>query len=262
MRVPLLALLVLAAGCVAPLEGAPGEDAGIGGPAATTSLPWELRECRYFIADVSVPAERLQPLLPEGFTVAAAPGPLAPVTGGGPYLGIEAFSCASGTGLANETVAPIAWASFYTPVEGPAELMPADHLVFVMWDTLVPDAARRDLLAARGLPVRAGEVAFEDGPGGVTTLTFSLDGLGAFTLRGGPTTAGSPFAGDFVEYMEGDDGALAAWRTHYEAETLASGPVVVESPAGSWIAEVVGGERVQGRHITGTWSFTNGTISW
>lgn len=259
---PLLACAAAAllAGCLA---GDPAPPPAADPTPGGAPIPWELRGCRYFVLDVPVPAERLQARMPEGFTVSGTASPLSPATGEGPLFGIETFVCDEGTGLANETVAPIAWASFYTFADPPADLLIEDHLHFVMWDTLVPDAPRREALAARGLPVHAGESAIEEGPAAAPRIvaTFSMEGLGAFRMEGAVAQDGTPFAGDFVEYMEGDGGRVAAWRTHFEASTARSGRAVVEVPAGSWVADVLGGERAVGSFITGEWRFTDGAIA-
>jgi len=178
--------------------------------------------------------------------------PVSFATGGSPYLGIEAFTCPDGG----------VWASTYTSVVPPDELVVEDHLLFVMWDTLVDDAVRREALAQRGLPVFAGSVEIRQlaAPAPSTEALFRLEGVGAFTMRALDVRPGSPFEGDFIEWMEAEDGTLAAWRTHYAAATMSSGPVVVEVPAGSWMAEVLGGTRAEGSAISGTWSFTNGSI--
>lgn len=242
-----LVVLVLAAGCVAPPADPPA-----GTPAAALELPWELIECRYFIADVPVEAAGLEARLPEGFALDHDPSPLAPATGGAPYLGIEAFTCADGS----------LWASTFTSVVPPEELTVPDHLLFVMWETLVDNATRRDELAARGLPVRDGTVTFFDDPtpAPTTEVRFEIEGVGAIVMLGLHARPGSPFGGDFVEYMEAEDGTLAAWSTHYEADTVAAGQAVVDLPAGSWLADVAGGTRAHGTMITGTWSFTGGSV--
>ena len=211
-------------------------------------LPWELLDCRFLIVDVPVEAARIEPYLPEGFALDAQASPLAPVTGGGPYLGVEMFTCADGT----------AWSSTYTPVVPPESLVVPEHLLFAMWDTV--HAPTLDELGARGYPVRNGTV--EIAPGAVPASWEGIavvEGLGEIVVRGAFPREGSPFGGEFVEYMEGEDGTLAAWRTDYQAETLASGEVVVELPG--WLAEVAGGSTVRARGITGTWSFTDGSVT-
>lgn len=246
MRTGALAFALVVAGCISQPTDVPAPSA------SALDLPWELVECRYFIADVPADAAALAARLPEGFELDPNPSPLSPVAGSEPYLGIEAFSCADGS----------VWASTYTPVIAPDGLDVPDHLIFVMWDTLVDNESRRAELAARGFPARAGSVTITGllGPTPTSEARFELEGIGPIVMQAAQPRPGSPFEGDFVEYMEAEDGALAAWTTHYAATTVLGGSAIVEVPADSWIADVIGGPRAQAPMITGTWSFTNGSV--
>ena len=215
------------------------------------SWPWELLDCRYLIASVDVLAERLEARLPAGFALDADGSPLAPVSGDAPYLGVEMFACADGAG----------WFSTYTSVVPPPDLVVADHLLFVMWDTAYAEESARDALAGRGFPVRNGSVVITGASDPLWEGVAQVEGLGTVRIAGAFPRAGATFAGDFVEYMEAEDGTLSAWRTHYEAQTLTAGNVLVEAPTGSWLADVLGGTSAPANAITGTWSFTGGNIA-
>lgn len=265
MRVlPVVAILLLA-GCVSPggdgQKDAPVADGGAGGAADATLLPWTLLDCTFFVMEVPVDGDRLRERLPEGFELDDSGG-LVPVLPGA-YLGIEAFECARGAGLDGEIVEPIAWASFFTNVVPPERLAREDvNFHFVMWDTLVPDAPRRERLAAHGLPVRDGTVTFErTAPVPQTRVAFTLDGVGAFIMEGVEARPGEPFGGTFIQFMEAEDGRLASWNTSYQAESVVSGRALLTMEPGSWPAQVLGAERAAGTFITGRWSFPDGTTT-
>ena len=258
---PLLVLALLLPGCVAPAD-AGGPPAAEGDASGARVLPWGLADCTYVVADVPVRADALRPFLPEGFepqTVGG--GPLAMVQGEA-YLGIEAIRCAHGVGLDGD-VADLHYGSIFTGVVPPADLaVPDVDVQFVKWDVLVPDAPRRDLLRAAGLPARAGSVTHDLGR--VTAdvrATLTLEGVGAFAIEGAAPREGGPFEGTFVEFMPSDQGGLARWRATYAATSARSGLATVTLEPGSWVAQVVGGERATAPFIVGRWSFPEGNVT-
>lgn len=259
MRLRLLLLLAALPGCLGSTGGG-GSGASV--PSSTgDAIPWSMTDCAFVVAFVPVPAERLQPLVPEGFTVSAGGGPLATVQGGA-YLGVEAFQCASGAGLDGAEVAPLEYGSFFTGIEPPADLVVADADVhFLKWDVLVPDAPRREALVAEGLPARTGSARIERTLAAAPQLVASLtlDEVGAFRIEGAIQGAATPDAGTFVEFMPRDDGGVGLWRADWDTQALEQGRAILTFEPGSWAAGVAG-ERATGAFITGTWSFANGSI--
>lgn len=257
MRVaPFLTLALLLPGCFT--QGG-GEPAVAPGPRV---LPWGITECRYFVMDVPLPPERLQPFMPEGFAPQAGEGPLALVRGGS-YLGLEAVACESGAGLDGD-VSPLDYGSFFTSVLPPENLtVEGVDSLFMKWDVLVPDAPRREALQAEGLPARAGAVTIAERiPGGAqVSARLEMEGVGLVSMAGFITGTGEAFGGSFVEYMPAEDGGIALWRADYESGPPQRGTATVVLPEGSLPAQMVGRTRADGTFITGTWTFTNATIT-
>ena len=224
-------------------------------------LPWGIFACDYVVANVPVQPDALRPYLPEGFEPEEAQGPLA-LAQGGAYLGVEMMRCESGAGL-DGNVTDLHYGSFFTTVVPPANASDPDAgLQMVKWDALVPDAPRRDVLAAAGLPARDGSVTLsrEAAPARVAA-TLTLDGLGAYAIEGTAPRPGNPFGGTFVEFMPSQHGGLARWRADYESEAFHSGWGTLTLEPGTWPAEVAGGTHVTASFFTGRWTFPRGNIT-
>lgn len=259
----LLGALAALSGCVAPgpATSPPGaEDAPL-------VVPWEIVDCTFVAFSVPVPAERLAPYLPEGFTPGV--GRRAPVDPVGAtetaFLGLEAFECGSGAGL-DAPVLQLDYGSFFTFVQ-PPDALRNDTIeeYYVKWDVLVPDAPRRDALAARGVPARAGdaEVELTRAASGVQVrASLTLDGVGGFTLAGAGTERGPAEGFEFIEYAPAAGGTLAAWHGFSQDRSAVSfGNGVVEIAPGTWIEEVVGGPRAAVTWSAGTWTFLDGAVT-
>ena len=258
MRLPValasLAFLVFGAGCSqvpAADDLAPPSTAGT---APLESIAWGLDGCRFLIGFVQVADAALAAQLPEGFS--PAPGMLP---AGGPVLGIEAFECDGGIGLDGQWVKPIAYGSVFASASPPDDLaIEGTSTYWVKWDTLVPDAPRREALVAAGLPAHDGRTEVSDGPG-PRTATLELDGDGAFTV----TAAPAPFAqqapgpGRFAEFTPTADG-LARWNASAIDMSTSLGAGVVTVPAGSMAASLIGAQTAPATIMAGSWSFTEG----
>lgn len=263
MRAIPAALLLVAslAGCAAPVttDGSPDSDA----PRAT--LPWGLTECRYVVGWAPVEESRLRPYLPEGFTPAGfGARALAGTPAGRVLFGLEAFECASGATL-NGTLENMAYGSYWTAATPPEELQVEGATTYtVRWDTLVPDAERRALMVAAGMPARDGTVEFPSRVPVGTLATYEMEDVGTSILR--MTTAQPqpvPEGGHVVEFTPTQDGGLAVWRADYawDGDSFTTGYGVVTVPEGSWAAQVLGGTQAPGQFHAGTWTFSNGTLT-
>jgi len=89
-------------------------------------IPWALTQCRYVVGWSNADPAKLQARLPEGFALAGgAPAGIPPPLG---TLGTEAFTCATGTGLAGEVVESQTYASiwFELALTAPQDAQPQD----------------------------------------------------------------------------------------------------------------------------------------
>lgn len=261
MRVWPLVVVLLLPGCVEPPSAQAPPPSSTAGEARV--LPWGLEGCEYIVGMIPVEPSALEPHLPEGFVAV----PFLNLAAGTPadraILGVEAFVCERGATLDGESTG-MEYGSFWTSVRPPEELAHEDaSLHTVRWDTLVPDAPRREALAAAGLPARAGSAEVRDAPGG-REARYELDGVGAMDLSMTMTRRpiAAPPSGIAVEFMPAEGGGLAVWRADYawEGEVL-GGHGHVTLPEGSWPAEVAGGARVPAQFHAGRWSFTNGSVT-
>lgn len=224
--VALLSSLV-AAGCFGP-QGSPPEDV-----APPAIVPWELRDCAFFSARAPVPAERVAPYMPAGYTPDADGS-------GNVGFGLRAWLCASGAGLDNESVAPVSYASLSVHAHAPEGLLTDPEAgTFVKWRVLVPDAPRRDALRALGVDAVAGDVTVES-LAGTTVVTARLDGEGVFTLRVLPGMGeAATFEGEgFDEFSPLAGGGVSAWRVASESGDISSATGVLEVPEGGMAAEM------------------------
>lgn len=264
-----LALLLCLSFTAVAFAGCSGDDGTPerGGPLPALSLPWSLTGCRFAVILIDVPAERVQPHVPEGFRVLSVAevglggeaGPVADAAGGGNF-GIEVFQCESGQGL-DGPVDGLSYGSYFTAVEPPAGLRRDVSYHFVKWDTLVPDAPRRALLQEYGLPVRdgSGTVETDVTQGSLTSYTGTLDFLGeeTVTFEGASLAPQEPVT--FVEYMRTATG-LAAWSTTMEFASGGPGPQAVVVPSAGKAADVVGSGTHRGIGYSGIAAFSGGLL--
>ena len=263
----LLASLLLApvlAGCAQPAPEAPP---GTPATAGALSIPWGLTDCLFVVFAVPVDPARLAPHLPEGFTPAVG-GRLPFLPQGAAdsaFLGMEAFQCPGGLGL-DGPLQDLDYGSYFTFVTPPDALRNGSiESYFVKWDVLVPDAPRREALAARGVPARAGEaeVALTRAANGVQLrAALRMEGAGGFTLTGAGVEGAGGDGFPFVEYAPAAGGTLAAWRAvAQERASAVRGNGVVEVEPGSWVAEVMGDTRAPVSWSAGTWTFADGAVT-
>lgn len=264
----LVAVLTPLAGCAAPGSGpAPDADAQDGTGGALV-VPWDLVECAFVAFGVAVDPDRLAPYMPEGFTASTGnrvPLPVPVDAARSAFLGLEAFECRSGRGLEGPVDA-LDYGSFFTFATPPEALANGSiEQYYVKWDTLVPDEPRRDALAARGLPARAGEatVTLEETAQGVRLgATLALKGVGGFTITGAGARRGASSGFEFVEYMPAEDGTLAAWHGHaQDRDAVAAGAGTLQVEPGTWIADVMGGTTASVTWTAGTWTFLHGNVT-
>lgn len=263
----ILVPLLLTAGCVTPPSLDPAPDA-----TRATVLPWELTECRYIVGWSQADPAIVQANLPEGFTVeTGSPVPLGlPVPVPAPaqraIIGTESFECASGSGL-NGTIEPMTYASIWIPVTPPEAIDVGDAgAVYYKIHVLVPDAPRREAMAALGLSVGNGAIAWTQPPTpGSRGSEFTIEGAGGFAFE--LLAPRDVSADDGFPFMEitpaGDMGAdgFAIWRADYEwdEDSFVQGTGFITWPAGHWVTDAIGAERAPGTFHAGVWSF-NGTL--
>lgn len=254
--VPVLALLLAVplTGCLTVLDDTES------GP---RTYPWGLEQCRYVIAVVPVAAERLQPLLPEGFT------PRRSQPAGTEVLGLpdgelhaDAYACDGATALDGGRLDGAMYGSFYVPVEPPQALAdPAYPASFVKLDFLSWDLAAQDWLVSQGLPAHPGVAAVLPEGQRLTAFLSMDEGAGpGFTLVG---TFGLAEAqvGDlpFLEATPLAGGGLAVWHARLHDATFARGAGVlqVQGP----LRDVVGGDSVPVQFSTGTWNLDQADVT-
>ena len=246
---------------------APG-DASLDGRMAAAegeTLTWDLLDCEAIILLLPATAEALAPHLPEGFSplpladaVAEMDVPVDPVDGN---IGVETFECASGAGL-HGPVEPMTYGSYYVMVEPPEEFRREVDFHFIKWDVLVPDAERRALLQAHGVPAL---------DGGVTTTVFqqvdaikfgdqslSIGGSSHRLVANGAVPY-SKSQGRIAEFTVTEHG-LVEWQTDFEFHSVSNGPAVVEVGPDNLLAEVVGAGPQVGAAFIGSMSFVQGQI--
>lgn len=213
------------------------------------TIPWGLKNCEAVIAVIPIESEQIDGYLPKGFTAVIPPeaGSLLPPD---PRLdaafGVEALSCESGHGLKGQ-VADLDYGSVWTFVEPPEALKdPSYPFAFVKWDTLVPDAPRRDVLTKMGFPARDGSVAANYLGTVNAGLGYNVDlslGDEQYSFKGG-SVAPVVFSGKFIEYMPGSRG-IGEWRTDFSASSAYGGSGLMTLDPDSLAAEVVGATEVQ-----------------
>lgn len=241
-----LALSILLGGCLDALtEGRDGAAApGLG----TTNVPqrfvWNMTACREIVATFDVDTRALQAALPEGFV--ARPGRTPGRTG----AGIDIFECESAS--VTDGAAPGAsYASFWTSVDAPEELMGNATGAFVKWDTLVTDPIALAALKEAGAPVRGGVATVRDVPPlGATAGEIRYEEIGRVgvsVLPEASRSSGGPGEGTILREWspagpEGKD--LAMWEVTLVQWDDASAPGVIEVPSGSMAAKLYGSTRI------------------
>lgn len=250
-RLLLPALLLLAAPAALAAE-----------PAGTT-MPWHLDDCFYAYTLIPFPAARVADRMPPGFRAMIATQPTAGLV---THLGFEIDDCASGSGLDGD-VAGMQYASTWVQAEAPVKHKVPGVMMFVNFDVLVPDDARREVLAAHGTPARAGAIVPSRDVLADPTLPFSVDyameGVGAFRFDVVPqpklTQADGP-SGEFAQYTLGERGSLTYWRTKWDSSYAQTGDGVVHLPEGSWYAEAAGTTVLPAQFSFGRWDYHDGKI--
>lgn len=235
-------------------------------PSQATVLPWGLSGCSFVVAFVPVPASRVAPHLPAGFqSLSFAQMGFPNDPRGEANVGVEAWRCQEGVGHNESAVLnAVPYGTIFTAVEPPADLKDNEStLHFLKWDVLVPDAPRRGILQAAGVPAMEGNVTFNrfvQAPTGGITFDVVLDLNGTFAFRGTSAVAEQSltrFA--FTEFTPVPEG-YARWRTNVTADAAFVGGGFLGTPPGLF-RDVAGGERVQAYYIAGVnGAFSNGTI--
>lgn len=248
----ILTAMVLLPGCLGtPPAAAPRDD----DQAPADTLAWGLTACRYVVAWGYVDGDAVEPFLPEGMSVRRSTDAFPPDPGGDTLFGADAMACGSGMGLEDE-VAPLGYGYVWAAADPPEAWLqegvdPDEH--YAKWDVLVPDAPRREALAARGVPVHDGAATVDDAPMG-PDATVAYDGLGTLRIQGLTTRPIGAFDGAFVKMSEAEDGAVA-WRAQATSGPRTTGHALMTFPEGSWMADVVGDTTLRGGYHAGTWSY-------
>lgn len=232
-------------------------------------MAWTMSGCMFGVALIDVPAAAVQPFVPEGFRVqsvqeAGAEGQVGqdvPNPEADGNIGFEIFSCDSGSTL-DGTTEPMIYASIFTGVEPPVELRRDVQNHFVKWDVLIPDAPRRDVLVAAGIPAHGGAAAAAGELLGASMSSYeasaTIEGLGEFAFTG-RSVAPLP-DGAFTEYTETPLG-LVEWNMRYHLVAGGAGPQTVTVPDGAWFNEILPAGTHDGFGFSGIIDFDEGSIA-
>lgn len=259
-----LVLLVVAAGCVEPGETDRSPDQDVAGGDATAAdpvLPWGLEGCHYVVSWGWVDGDRLEPYLPDGFTVRRDGGALAPAPDPRDTLfGLDIMKCTSGS-IINGTASPIDYGYLWASADPPKVFLqegipPGEH--YAKWEILVPDDERRALLEARGVPVRGGSASLESTPLRLEG-SLALDGLGTISFSGVPAMEWDPFEGPFAKVSEAT-GGVAVWRANATSGQRSNGEAVIAFPESSWMADVAEGTLMKASFHSGVWGYDDAQI--
>lgn len=235
-------------------------------------LPWTTTNCQFAVAIIAINTDEIGARVPEGFRVLSIPEiPNFPVPAdprGDGNLGIELFSCESGTGLnATANITPMVYGSVFSFVEPPADKRDENATYhFLKWDVLIPDDARRGLLASERVPALPGNVTFSrfQDVGPLTAVQGIMQmGEDEYVFDGGGQPQGTDAlaAVSFVEFTDVGNGEFVVWRTNMTAQSVQAGSGFVDLSGASWVRQVVGGARPQAYYLTGVASFDDGTIA-
>ena len=270
MRV-LVSILVLAAalaGCADLRGNLEAEPA----PAFREVLAWGTTNCQFAVAIMAIDQSDIGARVPEGFRVLSIPEipdfPVPAEPRGDGNLGVELFSCESGTGLnATANVTPMVYGSVFSFVEPPADKRDENATYhFLKWDVLIPDEARRAMLVAEGVPAVPGNVTFSrfQDVGPLTAIQGRME-LGedvyVFDAGGQAQDVAAMGAISFVEFTDVGRDEFVVWRTNMTAQTMQSGSGFLDLSGASWVREVVGSARPQAYYLTGLASFEDGSIA-
>ena len=245
MRLAGLALLLCApllAGCAGPAAPAPALPPAAPA-AALVPLVWDLTDCESTSWEVPVPASRLAPRLPDGFSptpAAAAPAGVEQVS----LLGFEVVECAAGFGSSQSVARSVPFARIYTPVIPPADISdsrPGAQQAFV-WAAVVADDEWRARLQDAGLPVHDGGTLVGPVAQG-HSAQMALDRQGVFSITGRSDATPQPQTDQAMRDFTPADGGVAAWVGTRVELTSRGGVGVWEAAAGSWVAELLGATR-------------------
>lgn len=255
LYVSLSVLSILLSGCVTPGDPQTTAEGPAQSTAADVVFPWSLTDCAFAVAFVPADPAAVAAHIPSGFRLESD------------ALGIEVFRCASGAGL-NGSVDDIVYGSYFAAVSPPDDLaLEGVDQYYYKWWVLVPDEERRDAFAALGMPVLDGTGSINADPlalGPVHGATMDVASIGAHTFRFvAPEQEAGDGGGDewFAEFTPLADGGHAVWRSLYTVARAGGGPGVVEVPAGSMAAEILGGTVARANINTGVWSFHDGDVT-
>lgn len=251
MRAILAVVLVAAtAGCL----GEPAQE-----PQPVAHYRWGLDGCQYVIAVMTLPRERLLPLLPEGFEPRPAQDSLPGAEMG--ELHADAYNCAKGTALDGGRLGDVDYGSFYVPVDPPAELRePGYEAYFVKLDFILADGLRAPMLKEAGLPVHGGEATVSSPDGVHWSAVLDMSTAGKFVVEGvagpaQPQEAPLPF----IEHSPLTGGGLALWHARLHDATFATGigTIQLQGP----MAEVAGAPSLPVTFSAGTWNLDQADLT-
>lgn len=249
----LLVALCLLAGCAQlrrDLESDPV-------PEFSARVPWALSGCQLVIAVVPADPAAFADRIPPGFRVLGVneiPGLPAQDTRQAGNLGVEAFRCASASGLnASANVSDASYGSVFAFVEPPRELRDANATHhFLKWDVLVADPALREALRAEGVNATDGNATFsrfqDVGPGRLFQAAARMAN-DTFEFEGGSGAAADAEAFSFVEFTPVGD-RLVRWRANVTSSGLTGGAGFLASDGPGWASDVLG-SRAQAYLLSG-----------
>lgn len=266
VRVLLILVPLLAAGCAAPQSG---PSAPLPLPLASAAplwLPWNLSGCRELAAFFEADSAAVKPYFPAGFEPGAGQTPATTT------VGMDAFLCKSGSGLDGDVANP-SYASFWATATPPQALRGDVKQWYVKWLATVADPASLQKLKAANSTVTTGTVKFADTSplsASGTVATIDIEGVGTVTITVGaeaapPAPGGGGGAGVRLrEYTTGgpDGKSILTWEATLTRPTqmLASG--VLDVPADSILAKIRGSTRIPVVVADGSGGgLANGTIT-
>lgn len=226
MEIRPLAIALLLAGCIEPPVQ---EEADPGAPGGPGTIAWTMSGCRELAAFFEADPTAVRSHFPAGFEpTGTAPGRAT--------IGVDAFHCDQASGL-DGPVADAAYISFWAAATPPQELRGNVSQWYVKWLATVADPLMRAELAAQGMPVTAGTVAYT-----ATSASMEIAGVGRCTLTflpGAPTPGNGSVGAPLREFTAAADG-LAVWEATLTRpnQTLSTG--MLQVPAGSVLADIAG----------------------
>jgi hypothetical protein len=169
------------------------------------------------------PIDKVQALLPDGFTAAASPS--APALG---VLAMDLYVCGNLT-TPNVRIANMSFGMVYTHIQPPTERVagvPAADVHEYAFRLLAGQDVLSALWPAAGYDTYDGAVAFTIGPVGDLPIDLGArSGNGSvgeyFMLATGPGPAGAPAESTFARFTALGDGSVLVWTGTYRATALA-----------------------------------------